>query len=187
MIQDVQRKTEDFVPRLPRKIEARSAGAQRTPEDARAYIRPLAKHQVLHLPRKDEGQNTKCRAWHAKVLHLPRKIEAHAPCKASSAAPATQKPRTERQNTKCRACHAKVLHLRHKIEAHAPCAAPSTTPATQNPSTRPLEEPEVQRLPRKMQAQRPGAQGTPGGTPGRTSDPLESLKCHACHAKCKHR
>ena len=26
----------------------------------------------------------------------------------------------------------------------------------------------------------------PQTTPGRTSDPLESLKCRACHAKCKH-
>ena len=138
MIQDVQRKTEDFVPRLPRKIEAKSAGAQRTPEDARAYIRPLAKHQVLHLPRKDEGQNTKCRAWHAKVLHLPRKIEAHAPCKVSSAAPATQNRSTcPLQSIKCCTCHAET---KHRTTEHQVPRLPrkSAAPATQNRSTCPL-------------------------------------------------
>ena len=73
-----------------------------------------------------------------------------------SAAPATQK---------CRACHAKVLHLPRKMEAHAPCRAPSAALATQNP-----QEPKGRLK-----------------TPGRTPDPLKSLKCRACHAKSKHR
>ena len=37
---------EPQVPRLPRKFQAQSPGAQETPDDARAYIPPLAEQQA---------------------------------------------------------------------------------------------------------------------------------------------
>ena len=78
---------------------------------------------------------------------------------------------------------------------HAPCRAPNAAPATQNRSTKPrsprdakayitpLAKHQVPRLPRKIEAQSPGAQGTPR----RTSRPLQSTKCRACHANYKQR
>ena len=113
--------------------------------------------------------------------------------------------------TKCHACHAKsrTCHqvprlprnvcggdqpqpARDQYQPSAQCHAPATQ--SQSPchqvraSITPLGEPKVPRLPRKMQGQRPGAQAAPERhqtTPERTSGPLESLKCRACHAKCK--
>ena len=86
----------------------------RRPRDARAYIRPLAAHQVPHLPRKshrqsggDQGrqgvhptpcsQSTMYRACHAKATGRAAETKGRqgvhpTPCRAPSAAPATQKP-----------------------------------------------------------------------------------------------
>ena len=220
---------------------------QRRPRDARAYIRPLAEHQVLRLPRKsyrqsggDQGtpgrtsdplQRTKCRACHAKptskaaeskgrqgvhptpcrapVLRLPRKIpaerrrpkEARAYIRPQAGRAAETKGRqgvhpTPLQSTECRACHAKLTGKAAETKGRQgvhpiPCRAPSATPATQKlPAEqrrprdarayiRPLAEHQVLRLARKSYRQSGGDQGTPG----RTSDPLQSTKCRACHAK----
>ena len=159
--------------------------------DARAYIRPLAEHQLPRLPRKshrqsggDQGtpgrtsnplQSTKCRACHAKATGRAAETKGRqgvhpTPCRAPSAAPATQKP----PETKGR----QGVH-------RTPCRAPSAAPATQQPPAerrrprdarayiRPLAEHQVPRLPRKSHRQSGGDQGTPG----RTSDPLQSTKC----------
>ena len=158
--------------------------------DARAYIRPLAEHQLPRLPRKshrqsggDQGtpgrtsnplQSTKCRACHAKATGRAAETKGRqgvhpTPCRAPSAAPATQKP----PETKGR----QGVH-------RTPCRAPSAAPATQQPPAerrrprdarayiRPLAE-QVPRLPRKSHRQ----SGRDQGTPGRTSDPLQSTKC----------
>ena len=95
----------------------------RRPRDARAYIRPLAEHQVPHLPRHPTA------------------------CRAPSAAPATQKPRqsggdqgtpgrtSDRlQSTKCRTCHA-IRPLAEETKGRqgvhpTACRAPSAAPAT---------------------------------------------------------
>ena len=164
---------------------------RRRPRDARAYIRPLAEHQLPRLPRKshrqsggDQGtpgrtsnplQSTKCRACHAKATGRAAETKGRqgvhpTPCRAPSAAPATQKP----PETKGR----QGVH-------RTPCRAPSAAPATQQPPAerrrprdarayiRPLAEHQVPRLPRKSHRQSGGDQGTPG----RTSDPLQSTKC----------
>ena len=142
---------------------------RRKPRYARAYIRPLAENQVPRLPRKS---------------YRPREARAYirppTPCRAASAAPATQKLPAE---------------WRRPRDARA--------------YIRPLAEHQVLRLPSKSYRQSSGDQGTPGrtsdplqgtkccachaksyrqsggdqGTPGRTSDPLQSTKCGACHAK----
>ena len=200
---------------------------QRRPRDTRAYIRPLAEHQVPRLPRVAEHQ----------VPRLPRK--SHRQSGGDQGTPGrTSDPL---QSIKCRACHAKATGDRQGVHP-TPCRAPSAAPATQKPPAerrrprdarayirplaehqvprlprkshrrprdgayiRPLAEHQVPRLPRKSHRQSSGDQGTPGrtsdplqstkcrachakatgdqGTPGRTSDPLQSTKCRACHAK----
>ena len=170
------------VPRLPRKSHQQSGGDQR---DAMAYIRPLAVHQVPRLPRKshrqsggDQGtpgrtsdplQCTKSHACHAKATgraaetkgrqgaHLPRK--SHRQSGGDQGMPGrTSDPL---QSTKSHACHA----WRRPRDARA--------------YIRPLAVHQVPRLPRKSHRQSRGDQGTPG----RTSDPLQCTKPHACHAK----
>ena len=237
--------------RTSRPLQSRKSRAchakARSPRDARgtpeAYITPLARQKVTRLPRKRPGaqgtpegrqrrtsrplQSRKSRACHAKGPEPKgRQRDArdvhHAPCRAESRAPATQKPgaqgtpegrqrRTSRplQSRKSRACHAKGPEPKGRQRDardvhHAPCRAESHAPATQKarsprdargtPETyiAPLAEQKVARLPRK----RPGAQGTPEGrqrrtsrqgTPEgrqrRTSRPLQSRKSRACHAK----
>ena len=129
---------------------------KRRQDDARAYIRPLVEQ--------------KCRACHAKckqkspepTLHQTtpgRRQSVHqTPCRARSAAPATQNASRKARSPHCT--------KRRQDDARA--------------YIRPLVEPEVPRLPRKMQAERPGAHTAPNDartTPGRTSDPLRTLKC----------
>ena len=80
---------------------------RRRPRDARAYIRPLAEHQVPHLPRKSHRQS-------GGDQGTPGRTSDH--CRAPSAAPATQKP----PETKGR----QGVHP-------TPCRAPSAAPATQ--------------------------------------------------------
>ena len=144
---------------------------QRRPRDARAYIRPLAEHQVPRLPRKSHRQSSG---------------DQKTPGRTSDPL----------QSTKCCACHAKATgraaETKGRQSVHrTPCRAPSAAPATQKPPAEqrrprdaraysgPLAEHQVLRLPRKSQRQSTGDQGTPG----RTSDPLRSTKCRACRAK----
>ena len=121
-----------------RACHAKATGKRRRPRDARAYIRPLAEHQVPHLPRKSQRQSGGRQGVHP------------TPCRAPIAAPATQKPPAERRR-----------------------------PRDARAYIQPLAEHQVPRLPRKSHRQSGGDQGTPG----RTSDPLQSTKCRACHAK----
>ena len=152
-------------------------------------------------------QSTKCRACHANYKH--RAPEPKGRHRAPSAAPATQIPSTERRSPrdargrprKFQAQSAGAQGTPGDARAYitplaehqapepkgrqgtpGPCRAPSTAYIT------PLAEHQVPRLPRKFQAKSGGAQGTQGdargrqGTPGRTSRPLQSTKCRACHA-----
>ena len=172
------------VPRLPRKSHRQSGGDQRTP--CRAYARPLAAHQVPHLPRKSQRRPT-------DAMQGIRPT----PCSAPSPTPATQKPAETNgrhaghtsdplqctkshtcrakaigraaetkgrhtsdplQCTKSHACHVKATgraaETKGRQDVHpTPCSAPSPTPAVDQ------------------------------GTPGRTSDPLQSTKCRTCRAK----
>ena len=98
------------------------------------------------------------------------------------------------QSSKSRACHAKKKHRGAETKGrqrdargvhHAPCRAASPAPATPNRSTEarrprdargtpeayitPLAEQQVPRLPREIEAQRRGDQGTPEGRQRRTS------------------
>ena len=196
---------------------------RRRPRDARAYIRPLAEQQVLRLPRKsyrqsggDQGtpgstsdplQSTKCCACHAKPTGKAAETKGRqgvhpTPCRAASAAPATQKLPAERRRPRDAKSYIRplaeqqVLRLPRKKQRR---------PRDARAYIRPLAEQQVLRLPRKSYRQSGGDQGTPGrtsdplqsskccachakstgdqGTPGRTSDPLQSTKCRACHAK----
>ena len=139
---------------------------------ARAYIRPLAEHQVPRLPRKSHRQSSG---------------DQGTPERTSDPL----------QSTKCCACHAKATGRGAETKGRqgvrpTPCGAPSAAPATQKP-------PAEQRRPRdakaytsdplqstKCRACHAKASGDQG-TPGRTSDPLQSTKCCACHAKASGR
>ena len=154
------------MPHLPCKSHWQSDDRRR-PRDARAYIRPLAEHQVPHLPRKsderDQGtpgrtsdplQRTKCRTCHAKATTKSHTCHAKAtgraaetkgrqgvhptPCRGPSAAPATQKP----PETKGR-------QGVHPTPCRAPSAAPAMRPRDARAYIRPLTEHQVPRLPRK--------------------------------------
>ena len=155
----------------------------------------------------DPLQSSKCCACHAKPTGRAAETKGRqgvhpTPCRAASAAPAMQK----------------AAETKGRQGVHpTPCRAPSAAPATQNlPAKRrrprdarayirPLAEQQVLCPPRKSYRQSGGDQGTPSrtsdplqsskccarhaksngdqGTPGRTSDPLQSSKCCACHAK----
>ena len=114
---------------------------------------------------------------------LPRKMQAQRPGAHTGRQGTPGRTSDPLESLKCRACHAKCKH-RTGAQGSPPGRASGPgkyrgsprDPGDARAYIRPLGEPEVARLPR--QAQR---------TPGRTSDPLESLKCRACHAKCKHR
>ena len=85
---------------------------RRRPRDARAYIRPLAEHQVPYLPRKSHRRPRDARAYirplaEHQVPHLPRKSH----------------------RTKCRTCHAKATGKAAETKGRQ--GAPSATPATQ--------------------------------------------------------
>ena len=137
---------------------------RRRPRDARAYIRPLAKQQVLRLPRKsyrqsggDQGtpgrtsdplQSSKCCACHAKGILAERRRPRDA-----------RRTSDPLQSSKCCACHAKS----------------SGDQGTPGRTSDPLQSSKCC----ACHAKATGDQGTPG----RTSDPLQSSKCCACHAK----
>ena len=155
----------------------------------------------------DPLQSTKCCACHAKANGRAAETKGRqgvhpTPCRAASAAPATQKAAETKGRqgvhpTPCRAPSAalatqKPPETKGRQGVHpTPFRAPSAAPATQNlPAKRrrprdarayirSLAEQQVLRLPRKSYQQSGGDQGTPG----RTSDPLQSSKCCACHAK----
>ena len=156
---------EHQVPHLPRKSH-RQGTPGRTSD-------PLQSIQAPHLPHKshwptggDQGtprrtsdplQSTKCHTCHAKATGRPAETKGRqglhlTACRASSAAPATQKPPAERrrprdarayirplvQSTKCRTCHAKVTgrpaETKGRQGVHpTPCRAPSAAPAKQKP------------------------------------------------------
>ena len=158
------------VPRLPRKSHRQSGGDQgtpgrtsdpllstkshtchakakrRRPRDTRAYIRPLAVHQVPRLPRKSHRQS-------GGDQGTPWRTPDPLQC------------------TKSHTCHAKATGRAAETKGRqgvhpTPCSAPSPTPASQKPPTE-------RRRPRDA--------------PGRTSDPLQCTKSHACHAKATNR
>ena len=159
-------------------------------KDARAYIRPLAVHQVPRLPRKSQGVDP-------------------TPCSAPSPTPAMQKQPAERRRPRDarayirphamhqvprlpRKSHGRAAETKGRQGVHpTPCSAPSPTPATQKPPAerrrprdarayiRPLAVHQAPRLPSKSHRQSGGDQGTTG----RTSDPLLCTKSHACYTK----
>ena len=151
---------------------------QRRPRDSRAYIRPLADHQVLRLPRKSHRQrsgdqvrpgrtsyplqSTKCRACHAKVHPTP--------CRAPSAAPATQKTPAERQRPRDARAYIRPL------AGHQVPRLPRKSHGQSNgdQGIRPLAEHQVLRLPRKSHRQSSRDQGTPGRTVGVMHAELQS-------------
>ena len=230
---------EQQVPRLPRKTYRQSGGDQGTPRRTSDPLQSTKRRACHAKAPGDQGtpgrtsdplHSTKCRARHAKAtgraaetkgrqgvhptlcraasLRLPRKTYRQ------SGGGRTSDPL---QSSKCCACHAKATSRAAETKGRqgvhpTPCRAPSAAPATQNlPAKwrrayiRPLAEQQVLRLPRKSYRQSGGDQGTPErtsdplqsskccachakssgdqGTPGRTSDPLQSTKCRACHAK----
>ena len=196
---------------------------RRRPRDARAYIRPLAEHQAPRVAPKshrqsgeDQGtpgrtsdplQSTKRRVWHQKATGREAETKGRqgvhpTPCRAPSAACGTEKPPAEwRRPRDARA------YIRPLAEHQVPRLPRKShrRPRDAKAYIRPLAEHQVPRLPRKSHRQSGGDQGTPGrtsdplqstkcrtchakatgdqGTPGRTSDPLQSTKRHACHAK----
>ena len=161
-----------------RTCHAKATGRPAGPRDARAYIRPLAEHQVPHLPRKKNikkppadrrrprdarayirplVQSTKCRTCHAKATGRPAETKGRqgvhlTACRASSAAPATQKPPAERRR-----------------------------PRDARAYVRPLAEHQVPHLPRKKNIKKPPAERR------RPRDARayirQSTKCSTCHAK----
>ena len=176
------------VPRLPRKMQAERPGAHTTPndarttpgrtsaapatqnasrkarsphctkrrqDDARAYIRPLGRRQVPRLPRKMQAERPGAHTAPNDARTTPgRRQGVHqTPCRARSAALATQNASRKARSPHCT--------KRRQDDARA--------------YIRPLGRRQVPRLPRKMQAERPGAHTAPNDartTPGRTSDPL---------------
>ena len=155
-------------------------------------IRRLAEHQVPRLPRKRHRQSGRDQGTPGRTSDPLQSIKCHA-CHAKATGDQGTPGRTSDplQSTKCRACHAKATGACHaKATGRAtetkglqgvhptPCRPPSAAPATQKPPaeerrpsearayTLPLAEHQVPRLPRKS-----------------TSDPLQSTKCRACHAK----
>ena len=149
-------------PAHERKMQAQRPGAQGTPGDARAYIMSLGEPEVPRLPRKMQARKPGAQGTPGDARAYIRPLgEPEVP------APATQNASTEARSPR-------DARGRQGVH-HAPWRAWSAAPATQNASTEARSQ----------------------GTPGRTSDPLESLKvprlprkslkCRACHAKCKHR
>ena len=140
---------------------------KRRQDDARAYIRPLVEPEVPRLPRKMQAERPGAHTAPNDARTTPgRRQGVHqTPWKAPEVPPA---PATQNASRKARSPGRRQDDARAYI--------------------RPLGKRQVPRLPRKMQADRPGAHTAPNDartTPGRTSDPLYSQKCRACHAKCK--
>ena len=136
----------------------------------------------------------------------------HAPCTAASPAPATPNRSTEARRPRdargggqgtsegAPATPNRSTEARRPRDArgtpegrqgvhHAPCRAASPAEGRQRDARAyimPLAEQQVPRLPRQIEAQRRGGQGTPEG---RQRDarayitPLQSSKSRACHAK----
>ena len=189
------------LPRLPRKMQARrKPGAQGTPGG----------RQGVH--------QTPWRAWSAGPAH-ERKMQAQRPGAQGTPGGTPGRTSCPLESLKCRACHAKCKHGspepkgRQGGDARAynqdPLGEPEVpAPATQNASTEARSPRDargrqgVHHAPWRAWSAAPATQNASTearsqGTPGRTSDPLESLKvprlprkslkCRACHAKCKHR
>ena len=125
---------EHQAPHLPRKSDRHSGGDQGTPGRTSD---PLAEHQVPHLPRKshrqsggDQGtpgrtsdpwQSTLSHACHAKDTGRAAKTKGRqgvhpTPCRAPSAAPATQKQPADRRRPRDARAYIRPLapHLPHK-------------------------------------------------------------------------
>ena len=180
---------------------AKATAERWRPNDARAYIRPLAVHQVPRLPCKSHRQSggdqgTPGRTSDSLAVHqVPRlRRKTHRQSGGYQGTPGrTSDPL---HCTKSHACHAKATGRAAETKGRqgvhpTPCSAPSPTPAMQKPPAerrrprdarvyiRPLAVHQVPNLPRKSHQQSGGDQGTPG----RTSDSLQCSKCRACHAK----
>ena len=87
----------------------------RSPRDAKAYITPLAKHQVPRLPRELQAESPEPKGRQG-VHHAPCSTKSRA-CRAKykHKAPkgplqSTKRPSRPVQSTKCRACHANAKH-----------------------------------------------------------------------------
>ena len=144
----------------------------------------------------DPLESLKWRTCHAKIAtsrnparrqYQPNAASpANSKHRAPSATPATQIPSIEPRSPSTTP-HDPRAYITPPwtapSHANSKHKAPSAMPSTQIPSI----QSEVPRLPRKFQAQSPGAQARHQTTPGRTSRPLESLKCRACHANSTHR
>ena len=140
------------------------AGAQPTPDDARAYIRPLGKQQsaapaTKSAPVPSRRQTTPGRTSDplasSKVLRLPRNLRR---CPADARRRQGVHP-TPWQAAKCCACH--------EI-----CAGAQPTPDDARAYIRPLGK-QQSAAPATKSAPVPSRRQT---TPGRTSDPLASNK-----------
>ena len=111
---------------------------RRRPKDARAYIRPLAEHQVPHLPRKATGRAAETKGRQGvhptEAPHLPRK--SHRQSGGDEGTPG--RPPDRLQSTKRRTCHAKATGRAAETKGRqgvhpTPRGAPSAAPATQKP------------------------------------------------------
>ena len=181
---------EHQVPRLPRKSHRQAAetkGRQgvhptpcRAPSAAPATQKPAAERRTPGRT-SDPLQSTNCRACHAKATGRAAETKGRqgvhpTPCRAPSAAPATQKPPAEQRRPRDARAYIRPL-AEHQVprlprKSHR-------RPRDARVYIGPLAEHQVPRLPRNSHRQSGGDQGTPG----RTSDPLQSTKCRACHAK----
>ena len=156
---------EQKVARLPRETEAQRPGAQvprqsvhhapcraesraprRGPEPrcrARAH-HESRKSRACHAKLKHRGPEPRCRARAYITPLAEQKVARHAEARSPGAAP----ERTSRplQSRKSRACHAKLKHRGPEPRCRA------------RAYITPLAEQKVARLPRKTEAQRPGAQ-----------------------------
>ena len=156
---------------LSHTCHAKAPAERRRPRDARAYIRPLAEHQVPHLPRKSHRQSDErrrprdARAYirplaENQVPHLPRK--SHRQSGGDQGTPGhTTEPHTQKPPAEPR--RARNVHP-------TPCRAPSAAPATQ-------KSPAERRRPRDATAHTCHAKAT-----GRAA---ETRKVHCQGVKCK--
>ena len=151
------------MPRLPRKV-----GDQPQPSASPGPTRHQYQPSAVSARRATQSQSP-C----SQVPPLPDKVKDHVTkcyaCHATWAVTSRNPTRDQYQpSAQCHACHAKSKSMLPSatpaMQSASPCHQVPRLPCrfhAQSPIT-PLGEPKVPRLPRKMQGQRPGAQGTPG-------------------------
>ena len=191
-------KTRQSVHQTPR--HAKAAAERRSPKRAKAYIRPRAS-----APRPTPATQKQRQSGGAQ--NAPKRtsdpVQAlQVPClpRKSSGRAAEPKTRQSVHQTPCKcskshACHAKAAAERRspkraKAYIRPRASAPSPTPATQKQrqsggaqnapkrTSDPAQALQVPRLPRKSS----GRAAEPK-TRQSTSDPVQVLQDHACHAK----